>query len=29
VTVFLPQMVGGPSKLAQDVFTQLAEASVR
>ena len=29
VTVFLPQMVGGPTKLAQDVFTQLAEASVR
>lgn len=29
VTVFLLQMVGGPTKLAQDVFTQLAEASVR
>ena len=29
VTVFLPQMVGGPTKRAQDIFTQLAEAAVR
>jgi len=29
VTVFLPQMVGGPTKVAQDIFTQLAEAAVR
>ena len=29
VTVFLPQMVGGNSKLAEDVFTALAEAAVQ
>ena len=29
VTVFLPQMLDGPVKVAQDLFTQLAEASVR
>jgi CubicO group peptidase (beta-lactamase class C family) len=29
VTVFLPQMVGGPTKLAQDAFMQLAGAAVR
>jgi CubicO group peptidase (beta-lactamase class C family) len=29
VTVFLPQMVGGPVKLAQDIFNQLAESAVR
>lgn len=29
VTVFLPQMVGGPVKLAQDIFMQLAGAAVR
>ena len=29
VIVFLPQMMGGPTKLALDIFTQLAEAAVR
>ena len=29
VTVFLPQMLGGPTKLALDLFTQLAGSSVR
>jgi CubicO group peptidase (beta-lactamase class C family) len=29
VTVFLPQMMGGPTGIAKDVFMQLAEASVR
>jgi CubicO group peptidase (beta-lactamase class C family) len=29
VTVFLPQMAGGPTRVAQDIFTQLAESAVR
>ena len=29
VMVFLPQMVGGPAKQAQDIFMQLAESAVR
>jgi CubicO group peptidase (beta-lactamase class C family) len=29
VTVFLTQMMGGPTKLAKDAFTQIAEAAVR
>lgn len=29
VTVFLPQMMGGPSRFAKDVFVQLAESSMR
>lgn len=29
VTVFLPQMMGGPTREAQDLFAQLAESAVR